>query len=406
MKSLLLIAWRNVWRHKLRSAVVIMAILVGIWAGVFVSAFNMGLNKQRTENIIENQLSHLQVHHPQWPEQNQVTYSIPQAVALYQALQNDDKVASFSARTIANGMIASAHYTGGVQLMGVDREHESQVTHLAQKVREGTYFEQYRSPVLVGAALAEKLAVDVGSRVVITFTDSDNNVVSAAFKVAGVYTDFSSQLEKTRVYLRQSDLQKLLQFSGQQWHELAIKLKEPDQALNYAASLQKQYPSVLVESWQQLSPDLAYADELMSQVLYLIIGIIMLALSFGIVNTMLMAVLERRKELGMLMSIGMNKKRLFAMILLETLYLALLGGPLGIFAGYITVELSAKSGISLSMFSEGLASFGINSVIYPSIESQFYWGTGLIVMLMTLLAALYPAFHALKLNPVQSIRTI
>ena len=170
--------------------------------------------------------------------------------------------------------------------------------------------------------------------------------------------------------------------------------------------MQAKFPSLRIQNWKEISPDLAYADEIMSQMLYIIIGIIMLALSFGIINTMLMAVLERRKELGMLMCVGMSKTKVFTMIIVETFYLALLGGPLGILFAYYSVWQGSKSGLDLAAFSDGLASYGINSVIYPVLPSSFYWGTALIVFAMSLLAAIYPARQALKLNPAETLRTI
>ena len=205
--------------------------------------------------------------------------------------------------------------------------------------------------------------------------------------------------------MRQQDLQKLLSENIAP-HEIALLTSSLETVEPVQQELQRQFPDYTIQSWDELSPELGYADEIMGTMLYLIIGIIMLALSFGIVNTMLMAVLERRKELGMLMAVGMSKRRVFSMILLETLMLSLCGGPLGILLGFLTIWYTGSTGIDLSVFAEGLQSFGISSVIYPSIETSFYFGTGLLVVVMALLSSLYPARRALKLNPIEAIRTI
>jgi putative ABC transport system permease protein len=274
-------------------------------------------------------------------------------------------------------------------------------------VDSGSYLNnEGRNPILIGAALAEKLEVKPGSRVILSFSDAQSNLISASFKVRGIYSDVSSQLEKLQVYIRASDLQKLLGLKPLEFHELAVLSPKQDKVDGLLFRAQTSFSELSVKSWKELAPELAYADEIMSQMLYVIIGIIMLALTFGIVNTMLMAVLERRKELGMLMSVGMSKKKLFSMIMVETLYLAILGGPLGVLAGYLSVSYSAQSGINLAMFSEGLSSFGIGTTIFPMVPSSFYFGTGAIVFIMTLLAAIYPARHALKLNPVETLRTL
>lgn len=406
MKVLLKIAWRNIWRHRLRSLVVIISIILGIWAGIFVSAFSFGLNDQRKVSMIRTQISHLQVHNPRFSEDQSVQHLLANSPELEEwTKQNTEAQYAFRLKTM--GMAATAHYGGGVQIIGILPEQEANLTGLQSRVDSGNYLdEEGRNPILIGAALAEKLEVKPGSKVILSFSDEEQNLVSASFKVRGLYHDVSSQIEKMQVFVRSSDLQKLLGLQSNQFHELAILLQDDAQVETKAQELANAFPNEKVESWKELAPELAYADEIMSQALYFVIGIIMLALSFGIINTMLMAVLERRKELGVLMSVGMSKRRVFAMIILETLFLALLSGPLGIIAAYLSVSGTAETGLNLAMFSDGLASYGIGTIIYPVLPNSFYFGTSAIVFIMTLLAALYPARHALKLNPVETMRTL
>jgi putative ABC transport system permease protein len=407
MKTLFKIAWRNIWRNKLRSLVVIISIVLGIWSGIFVSAFSFGLNDQRKVSMIENQISHIQVHHPKWNEEPKVNYLLDDSDALAEwAFKRGLEKVGF--RLKANGMAATAHFSGGVQIIGINYQSENTLTGLGSRIDSGAYFTDvsYRNEILIGEALAEKLEVKPGSRVILSFSDGDQNLVSASFKVKGLYHDVSSQIEMMQVYVRASDLQKLLGLSNGEFHEMALLLEDDSQVEELGNELATAFPKSLVETWKELAPELAYADEIMTTSLYFVIGIIMLALSFGIINTMLMAVLERRKELGMLMSVGMSKSRVFAMIILETLFLALLGGPLGILAGHFSILASQEHGLNLAMFGDGLSSYGIGTIIYPSLPESFYWGTASIVFIMTLLSALYPARHALKLNPIETMRTL
>lgn len=406
MKTLIKIAWRNIWRNKLRSMVVIGSIVVGIWAGIFVSGFSYGLNMQRVETAISENLSHVQIHNTKWEQDPNIENWLPKPTRVTDALAKDQKVEAYATRILLNGMIGSAHYTAGVQIMGIDPKAEDALTGLASKVDTGSFFEgNSRNQVMIGHALAKKLKVRLGSKLVITFTDADGTIIAGAFKVKSIYRALSSQQEKMMVYIQQKDI---LQIVGREEgiHEIAMLIKDDQEIDVIAANLQSQFPDLNVETWRELSPELSFADELLSMMLYIIIGIIMLALCFGIINTMMMAVLERRKELGMLMGVGMSKTRLFTMILLETLMLALCGGPLGIFFGYLSIALTQSTGLDLSLYGEGLRSYGIDTVIYPAVETSFYFGTGLIVMGVTLIAALWPARRALKLNPVETIRTI
>jgi len=406
MRTILKIAWRNIWRHRLRSLVVIGSILIGIWAGVYVSGFSYGLNEQRTQSVIEERLSHIQIHHPQWKEEAKLEYEIGQPEKLQDYLAKSLEVKHSAPRIILNGMLGSAHYTTGIRIQGVEPHAEDQLTGLQERVDSGQYFSsKTRNSILIGDALAEKLEVKPGSKVVLTFTDEQGTILSGAFKVDGIYSDLSPQIEKSLVYVQNKDLVNILD-RDELVHEFAIYLKDPEQLETFKSELQSAFPELRVESWKELSPELGYANELMSTMLYVIIGIIMLALCFGIINTMMMAVLERRKELGMLMGVGMSKTRLFLMIIFETLMLSLIGGPLGILLGYLSIKLSQQTGLDLSSFGEGLGEYGIESVIYPSLMPAFYFGTGALVMGITLIAAIWPARRALKLNPVEAIRTI
>ena len=143
---------------------------------------------------------------------------------------------------------------------------------------------------------------------------------------------------------------------------------------------------------------------MMAIMLVLVLGIIMMALLFGIINNMLMAILERRRELGMLMAVGMNKRKLFLMILLETLMLGFVGGPIGIVLGDLSTRIMMRIGIDLTSKKEGLAELGVQSIIYPEIVPEYYIIIAIMVVTTALIASILPAVRALKLNPVEAIR--
>ncbi len=406
MMTLIKIAWRNIWRNRMRSMVVIGSIIIGIWAGIYVSGFSYGLNVQRTETAINENLSHIQIHALAWNQDPNIENWLPKARQITAVLSQHRGVKTFSTRILLNGMVASAHYTSGVQILGIEPDTEQSLTGLGDKVDTGNYFEgKSRNSVMIGQALAEKLKVRLGSKVVLTFTNEAGDIIAGAFKVKSIYSTLSSQQEKMQLYVQQEDLLNLIG-KEEGVHEVAMLLNEDVELDSVATALQSQFPNTKVETWRDLSPELSFADELLTKMLYIIIGIIMLALCFGIINTMMMAVLERRKELGMLMGVGMSKTRLFFMILIETLMLALCGGPLGILLGYLSITLTQETGLDLSIYADGLRSYGIDTVIYPAVDSSFYFGTGMMVMGVTLIAAIWPARRALKLNPVETIRTI
>ena len=202
------------------------------------------------------------------------------------------------------------------------------------------------------------------------------------------------------------DLSRLLN-AQHQVHEIAVLLQDEEQVDECARDLSQQYPTARVESWKEISPELGLMVESLDQYMMIFFVIILLALSFGIVNTMLMAVLERVREIGMLMAIGMNKVRLFGMIAFETIFMVLIATPLGLLLAYLTIYWFGMNGLDLSgLYQEGYAAYGFKSIIYPQLDTMYYYRIMLLVGITALLASIYPAITALRLDPVKAIRKI
>ena len=157
-------------------------------------------------------------------------------------------------------------------------------------------------------------------------------------------------------------------------------------------------------TWKEIKPQLAILEGFVGVELYVILGIILFALAFGIVNTMLMVVLERVRELGMLMAIGMNKAKIFKMIMLETLLLTTTGGVVGMILSGILLLSFGHRGIDLSSVSKGMESLGYEAMIYPKISLQYYLNLSLMIIVTGVLSSIYPSRKALKLRPAEAVR--
>ncbi|MCF8275376.1 MAG: ABC transporter permease [Flavobacteriales bacterium] len=403
---LIKIAWRNVWRNALRSGVVITSIALGIWAGLFVIAVSSGLNQQRTEDALNTSISHIQIHDPRFVEDNNVEFRIKNEEELRDALKGNPAVKAFTERVVLNGMVSSSTGGYGVRITGIDPEEEKAVTTMHEKMVEGEYLTGMKSnPVIVGRKLAEKLNVDLRKKIVLTFQKDNGDIITGAFRVAGIFKTSNSKSDELNVFVKSDDVNSLLEESAG-FHEVAVLLNDVAQADTTASILGAEFPSLSVRSWKEVAPELGYADEMMQQMLYIIIGIILLALSFGIINTMLMAVLERKRELGMLMSVGMNKTKVFFMIVVETVFISMVGGPLGVALGFLTVSHFGAAGIDLSIVGKGLEEFGISTTIYPSLDPSFYLNVTIMVVVAAILSSIYPAIKALQLKPAEAVRAI
>ncbi|MEZ4810082.1 MAG: FtsX-like permease family protein [Allomuricauda sp.] len=403
MKTLLTIAWRNVWRNRLRSSIVIASIVLGIWSGLFIMAMTLGLNEQRMNSAINTYLSHIQVHDAGFQENFDKMDTISQSSTLVHQLDTMGQVKAFSKRLVLQGMASTARGNYGVKIMGVFPGQEQKVTNISQKLEEGTYlYKLKRNPILIGKKLADKLGAKINSKIVLNFQDAANNTIATSFRVEGIFKSVNSMFDEGTVFVKYPDVASLAGFNGE-IHEVAILCNNINQTETVKQRIRT---SNLVESWDELAPELGYAQKTMGNFIYIFMGIILLALAFGIVNTMLMAVLERKRELGMLLCVGMNKKKVFAMIILETLFLVIIATPLGISLAGGTISYFGMHGIDLSVVAKGLESLGIGAKVFTRLPLPMYWDITLMTLAVALLAAIVPARRALKLNPAEAVKAL
>ncbi len=402
------VSWRNVWRNKLRSGVVLTAIALGVFAGLFSMAFMKGMANQRLESATMTEVSHIQIHTPEFVDVNDIENFFKGSSQMLEEINDIQGVKSSSERIIVNSIINSAEKGTGIKLVGVHPEKEKTVTNLHEKLIAGNYLNPMKrgKPIIIGKKLAETLGVENGSKVVIATLNIEGQPMYHQFKVAGIFQTVSTPFDKGTAFVDFEDLQEITGVPGGSAHEIAILLEGRYLSADIQSRLQEMYPDLDVKQWSEIMPELSYLTETMDYFMYIFILIILLALGFGIVNTMLMVVLERVKELGMLMAVGMNKLRVFAMILLETVFLCLTGGIVGIALGSSLSFYFSNEGLDLSaLYGEGLSAIGYDSVIFTVLTPDMIGIVVFLVILTGVLASVYPAIKALKLSPAEAIRT-
>jgi ABC-type antimicrobial peptide transport system permease subunit len=228
---------------------------------------------------------------------------------------------------------------------------------------------------------------------------------SLAFRVGGIYRTTNGMFDEAHVFVRHSDIFEYTGLPEGAVHEAALLMSDIETCAIAAAQLEELLPDLLVRTWNVLSPVLSMYFTQMSFMSIIVVGIFLFALSFGIINTMLMAVLERTRELGMLGAIGMSKRKIFNMIMLETVFLTLVGGAIGIIAAVAVLLPTLQNGIDLSFFmGDQFEDFGFSSLVYPMLNIKMLLDVVILVILAGILSAIYPARKALKLKPLEAIR--
>ena len=409
--TLIKIGWRNIWRNKKRSLVVILSIVLGLYGGLIISSLMITLNSQRMNTAINTYLADIQIHNKEFSKEYSLSDTISNIHYLEEKLKNDNRVKSYSKRVVINGMLSNSTGSYGVNVLGINPESEMKVTNVYTKIIEGDYFKSKRSnTMIVGKKLADKLNLRLRSKVVIAFQDVNGDITSLLFRIEGIFKSGNGMFDDYNVFVKNSSI-----FSNMpdlnSYHEIPVLTINGGVTTNSVneslrLDLQKINNTLDVKSWNEIAVELAYANQMLSSFLYIFMLIVLSGLSFGIINTMLMAILERKKEIGMLMSIGMTKIYIFLMICFETIFLSLVAIPFGLLITYITVDYFSVSGIDLSVVGSGLENFGVGTILYLKLPAEYYLNLSLLVILISSISSIFPAIRALKINPAEATKSI
>ena len=308
---------------------------------------------------------------------------------------NDDIIDELRSSGIPEGILSELSSFSGNRFSS-EKDFKKKMRSVLTEEQEAEYG---RSLIEAASDFSER------ARVVFTFVDMNNTQTGGVFRTRGVYDIPNSMFEKRYVFTRKAVLRSLAGFPENTAHKVIIRLHDIDDTKKVSKKLRADYPGLEVLSWRDIQPDLALTSEMAEAIYGLFMVLILAALAFGIVNTMLMVVLERTKEIGMLTAIGMNKKKVFRMIMTESVFLSLIGGVAGMAISWIVIRLTSEKGINFRSMEEGFEALGYSAHIYPDIGPDFFLIVTGLIIITGILSSVYPAIKALKLDPADALRT-
>ena len=403
---LFIIAWRNLWRNKRRSLIIQSSVVVGVVAIIFLDSIMNGMLYQMLFNQISTSIAHIEIHKNGFNDNKSVQNILPEYEKVEAVIKNEPSVEYYSKRVISFGLLSSASNSSGIYLYGISPSEEKNVTIISKSIIEGRYLSGSDREVVIGKSLAEKLNVSLGDKVVAMTNTTGGQVGSDVFRIVGIYKTFSSEFDKANIYIPLQNAQSIMQVENN-IYEFALIVKDYKKAQQIADKLKAELNSNYeVLSYEELLPLLIIQIDMYKQSAFVITFIVSLALIFGIVNTMLMAVFERINEFGVLMSIGMKNSKLFMMIVWEAFILGVIGTLVGFVLSLLLYFIVAHTGINLSVFAESLDSFGVGAIIYPQLLIENIINTLITIPFISVLGALYPAYKTIKLEPVYALRYV
>ncbi len=397
------LAWRNLWRNYRRTLIMLAAIVLGAWSMIFMASLARGMVTQMVRDGLRALPGHVQIHHPEYREDPTVVNSMPPLSSELRSSLESESVVAWTSRVRVPAVITSERDTRGVTLVGIDPERERLLSFVADDLAEGRFLEGSDDKgLIVGRKLLERLETDLGKRVVVMSQDPENDVAERGFRIVGVFDSDLAVFEEGFVFAGEAIVQQMLRI-GEQASEIAIIGDDYRDAERLAADVAVAAGGELqVEPWMELDPMLQTMMGLLDAFILVFVVIIFMALSFGLVNTLVMAVFERTREIGLMLALGVAPRSIVAQVIVECVLLLLVGLAVGNLLAWLTVS-ALSDGIDISMVAEGMADYGVGSVITPRLGLRDLAIANLTVLILGFLASLSPALRASRLEPVKAL---
>ena len=401
------VAWRNLWRQGRRSMLTVSAMAVGVALCMAMFALIDGMYARMFDVLVSQALGHVQVHNERWPADQQLYDTVPGADALLAAVEADPTVEAATVRLSCFGLAAGEATSAGARFIGVAPDREDRVSQLRRRVVRGAYLDPaVPNGALLGAGLAKELEAAPGSSIVMITQGADGSIANALFEVVGVVETGSAPLDRAGVWTQLPPLQEALVLPDQV-HELLILSREPDQLTALKGRVAAAgAEGLLVRTWQEASPQSAALIGSQTVSKTMILFIVFSVAALGVLNTMLMNVFERTRELGVLKAIGLTPTRMLALVLIEAGQLGALASLLGVGLGLLLDLYLVKVGVSMTSSGKPLSFGGVtlDPVMRGEVHPEGIAITVLFVFFVSIVAAFWPGLRAARLQPVDAMR--
>lgn len=402
------IAWLNIWRNKRRTLIASTSVFFAVLFAIMFRSFTDGIYENMIHNVVSYSSGYLQIHQNGYWEERSIDNTFEADELLGQRLMKDPNITNIMPRLETFALASYGDKTKGVLLLGINPKKEKEVNNLDEKVVRGHYFETINdNAVAIGEALANQLKIAVNDTLVLIGQGFHGSSAAGKYRVKAIIELGSPELNKSVVYI---PLQQ-----AQYMHGADNRLTALSIMLGKTSNLDKQ--KLIVEknlnldrfelmTWKEMMPEMDQFIEADSTGHYIIIGILYFIISFGLFGTLLMMSYERKREFGILIAIGMKKRLLAFILLLESVMISLIGCVAGIIGGILLVQILTKYPISFSGELEQVyENWGMEPIIYLSAHEKIFIVQTLIVLTLSILLAFYPGFKLMKLKPIEAIKS-
>ncbi|CAK8725107.1 ABC-type transport system, involved in lipoprotein release, permease component [Candidatus Electrothrix laxa] len=400
------IARASLARRGLRSLLVVMMIAVSLWGLLLIEGVYEGMIEQMINNAIRSDSGHLSLFAKDYRSDPDLARQVHAVPAIKTVLEQDTRVRSFAERIKQDGLAATAHASRGAAIIGMDLEKEEQHGRLAEYLQKGEFsFGKKGKGIILGFKLADTLRVRIGSKIILSAQDMHAEVASAAFRVTGILKTNNMGLDERAVFIDLNKMRKML-IVPEGVSQIAVIVHEQDQLAQVQADVQKRFPDLDILRWDELYPALMQSKVIMDGFNMVISGMIFCVAALGIFGVILVSVLERIREFGIMLAIGTRFSLIRNIILAESFFLGLIGFVFGSLIGGANLYYFKIYGLDLSAFSDAFDEFGMDAITYAVIRPSYFFTAFAAVLLATFFSVLIPLRVLKKSNPIEAINKV
>jgi len=409
VKLLVKMAWRNIWRNRRRSLLTVLAVVFAALLSIAMRGMQVGTYERNIQNWVRMSSGYFQLQREGYESNPTLQQNFAYDEEIRRLLSQEPRIEAFTPRVYAEGLAAFKQASLGVAIIGVDLQTEPAVTTLLNRISAGVPPRNADlSAVALGQGLARNLGVSVGEEVVLLAQGADGTLGNMKYRVSGLVKTGNPEMDRGVVIMSLQAAQELLAMAGRV-HAVAVSLRSLQDLPEAASSLRAKVPAagLTVLTWEELLPEMRQHIQMDNISGILFLGILILIVAFGILNTILMSVTERFREFGVSLAMGMSSSRLMLVVMLEAMFIALVGLVLGNLLAFLLNTYIVAHPIYLGKDLESMIQeYGWLPAMYSTLRFHVFFNSSLAILCVTVLSCIYPAYRVWKLEPIQGMRHV
>jgi len=405
-------ALRNIWRSPIRTMLTLSAIAFAALILVFMLSFQLGSYEAMVNSSVKIHTGHFQVQVKGYNEKQNMRFAISSPKDIAAKLDKIKKIQAYTFRANGFSLVSSENRTRGVLVTGIDPLGEASVSTIKTLVKKGGYLDKNDTDkALIGQLLAQHLKVSVNDELTILGQGKNGSIAAGIVTIKGIFSSGIDEFDRSSIQIPLNYFNDLFYMQGSV-HEIVCTAASLYDVSNIVKELKKDLPDnqdgkeIVLLDWKELVPGLVQGIKLDLVSAMIFYAILIIVVAFSILNTFLMAILERTKEFGVMLALGVKPGRLLKLVMMESSFMTLVGVSIGGALGCLLTLWFQIHGINLESASEILKEYGMSGTVYPKLSFISAFAGPVAVLFITLCAALYPALKVKKLTPVEAINSV